>query len=169
MEHFNVRAELATRRRDLDDDLIDALDGYSPVVSRSDRGRVEVIITLPADTLRQAITTALPLLEQAGNSGVIALEVMSTDEFDARNGIDPIPDLMSVSEAAELLGVTRTRVQQLLDEGKLPGSLVGRTYVIPRAAVHAYHAMQQALDDTITELIDGVTDPHRPGGHGSAS
>ena len=120
MEHFNVRAELATRRQDLDDDLIDALEGYSPAVSRSDRGRVEVIITLPADTLRQAITTALPLLEQAGDVPVIALEVMSTAEFDARNGIDPIPDLVSVSDAAELLGVTRTRGAAAARRGQAP-------------------------------------------------
>ncbi|SDP33616.1 DNA binding domain-containing protein, excisionase family [Nakamurella panacisegetis] len=113
-------------------------------MSRSDRGRVEVIITLPADTLRQAITTALPLLEQAGDVPVISLEVMTTDEFDTRNGIDPIPDLVSVSGAAELLGVTRTRVQQLIDEGKLPGSMVGRTYVIPRAAVFKQLASQNS-------------------------
>jgi excisionase family DNA binding protein len=161
MEHFNVRAELATRRQDLDDDLIDALTGYSPAVGRSDRGRVEVIITVPADTLRQAVTTALPLLEQAGNSGVIALEVMSTAEFDARLGVEPLPDLVSGPEAATILGVSRQRVLQMVEEGKLPGTLVGRSIVIPRAAVHAYQAMQQALDETITELVDGATDPDR--------
>lgn len=165
MEHFNVRAELATRRQDLDDDLIDALEGYGPAVSRSDRGRIEVIITVPADTLRQAITTALPLLEQAGDVPVIVLEVMSTDEFDARNGIEPIPDLVSVSGAAELLGVTRTRVQQLLDEGKLPGSLVGRTYVIPRAAV----LKQLSLQDSGKRRPSTGADVERSYAQGSAS
>lgn len=161
MEHFNVRAELATRRHGVDDDLIDALAGYSPAVSRSDRGRVEVIITVPADTLRQAITTALPLIEQAGNAGVIAVEVMSTAEFDARLGVESLPDLVSGPEAAQMLGLSRQRILQMVQEGKLPGTLVGRSIVIPRAAVHAHRGLQQAPGEQITDLVDEASDTDR--------
>ncbi len=38
--------------------------------------------------------------------------------------------LLSVIEAAEKLGVSRWRVNQFIDEGRLPAKKVGRSYVI---------------------------------------
>ena len=38
--------------------------------------------------------------------------------------------LLSVIEAAERLGVSRIRVNQLIDEGRLPAQKVGRSFVI---------------------------------------
>ncbi len=38
--------------------------------------------------------------------------------------------LLSVIEAAEKLGVSRIRVNQFIDEGRLPAQKVGRSYVI---------------------------------------
>ncbi len=38
--------------------------------------------------------------------------------------------LLSVIEAAEKLGVSRIRVNQFIDEGRLPAKKVGRSYVI---------------------------------------
>lgn len=37
---------------------------------------------------------------------------------------------MSVIEAAEKLGVSRIRVNQFIEEGRLPAQKVGRSYVI---------------------------------------
>lgn len=90
---------------------------------------------MPADTLLQAVSTAMAVIEQAGDAGVVALEVMSTAEFDARLGFAPVPDLVSVSEAAELLAVTRQRILQMLAERKLSGTRIGKSNVIPRTAV----------------------------------
>jgi excisionase family DNA binding protein len=39
-------------------------------------------------------------------------------------------ELLSVPEAAERLGVSRWRVNQLIDGGRLPAQKVGRAYVI---------------------------------------
>lgn len=39
-------------------------------------------------------------------------------------------DLISVTEAADRLGVTRGRVAQLISEGRLPASKVGHVFVI---------------------------------------
>jgi excisionase family DNA binding protein len=39
-------------------------------------------------------------------------------------------NLLSVIEAAEKLGVSRIRVNQFIDEGRLPAQKVGRSYVI---------------------------------------
>ena len=38
--------------------------------------------------------------------------------------------LLSVIEAAEKLGVSRIRVNQFIEEGRLPAQKVGRSYVI---------------------------------------
>jgi len=38
--------------------------------------------------------------------------------------------LLSVIEAAEKLGVSRIRVNQFIDEGRLPAQKIGRSYVI---------------------------------------
>lgn len=43
---------------------------------------------------------------------------------------DQIPKLLSVPEAAEQLGVSRWRVNQFINEGRLPARKVGRSYVI---------------------------------------
>lgn len=39
-------------------------------------------------------------------------------------------NLLSLKEAAEKLGVSARRVNQLIDEGKLPAQKVGNSYVI---------------------------------------
>lgn len=43
---------------------------------------------------------------------------------------EKIPKLLSVPEAAEQLGVSRWRVNQFINEGRLPARKVGRSYVI---------------------------------------
>jgi excisionase family DNA binding protein len=46
-----------------------------------------------------------------------------------------IPDLVSVTEAAEMLGVTRQAVLLMAGNGQLPGRKVGATWVFRRAVV----------------------------------
>jgi excisionase family DNA binding protein len=46
-------------------------------------------------------------------------------------------DLLSTAEAAEVMDVSRRRVQALCKEGRL-GLKVGRAYVIPRAQAEAF-------------------------------
>ena len=45
---------------------------------------------------------------------------------------EPDRDLMSVAEAATELGVTRARVNQLIDSGAIIAQKIGRSYVIRR-------------------------------------
>jgi excisionase family DNA binding protein len=141
MTEYNARIEWATRTTD-DDDLVDELVDYHPATSRSERGWVEATITLPAETLRQAATTALAIAEAASaavldGAAVLVLEVLPTAEFDERNGLAPMPELVSVTEAAERLDVSRQAVLQRLEAGTLPGTKVGKTWVVQAAAVSA--------------------------------
>lgn len=41
--------------------------------------------------------------------------------------------LLSVADAADKLGVHRTRINQLIDSGDLPATRIGRSYVIREA------------------------------------
>jgi len=52
---------------------------------------------------------------------------------------------MTVPEAQEALGVSRQRIYQLINWGRLPGEKVGRTYRIPRAAVELRRAGDERL------------------------
>lgn len=134
---YNARIEWQ-KRADVEsfdwvDALMDALADWHPAVGSSVRGFVEATITLPADTVRQA-TSAAALIAQdaAGAAGgeTIALEVMPTAEFDARAGLAPWPEMLSVTQAAERLGVSAQAVRQRLESGSLAGTKVGATWVV---------------------------------------
>lgn len=116
--------------------LLDVLADYHPAVGRSPFARTEVTITVPAESLRQAVTTALALITvAAGPHDVVSLEVLTAADFDRRLGLAPIPELLSVAETAAELGVSRQAVQQRIDSGSLPATRIGSTWAIPRAAV----------------------------------
>jgi hypothetical protein len=134
---WNVAVELAEPAvaEERATELLEFFDGYHPAVSAGYRNRPSVTITLPAENLRQALTTAVALVEAAGGSPVY-VEVMTTDEFDVRAGFVPVPKLTSASDAGEYLGVSRVRVNQMIDEGRFPSAQkVGNTYVIPTEAI----------------------------------
>lgn len=133
MESYNATAELADKATaDLCEQLLDDFAAYHPAAGRSAHGRAELIITVPAENLDQATRTALALV--AGRP-VVRLEVMATVEFDRIHGLPVLPELVSVTEAAELLGITRQAVLQRIDAGTLAASKVGTTYAIPRTAI----------------------------------
>lgn len=52
--------------------------------------------------------------------------------------MDQITLLLSPEEAAQLLGISRSRVYELLRDAELPSIKIGRLRRIPRQAVHAY-------------------------------
>jgi excisionase family DNA binding protein len=126
---YNARVEY-DERDPVDEQLLDALADYHPATARSPFGRVEVIITVPAVSLRQATLTALSVAGDAHTAPVVAFEVMSTAEFDERLGLTRLPELVSVTEAAAKLGVTRQAVLQRLESGSLPGQKVGNNWVV---------------------------------------
>jgi excisionase family DNA binding protein len=143
MEHYNLRAELSVRRpsprttEELFDRIVDDLAEFSAAASISERGRVEVVITIPGDTLRQAVQVGLAVLTGAGLEPV-RVEAMTTAEWDASNGVtDRVPELLSVTDVATMLGLTRQGVLHRINTGDLPAKKVGREYAIPADAVKA--------------------------------
>lgn len=138
---FNVVADVSIRRLDDDviDQVMDALVDYAGVISRAPDGRTQVTITLPAVGLRQAITTALSVIDGAvAPATVTAVEAMTTKEFDARSEAleyQPVPELVSISEAAAAMDVSRQAVHQRIESGSLPATRVGSTWVIPKSTL----------------------------------
>lgn len=104
------------------------LADYHAATAVDHRGRAQIIITIEAATLPQAVTTARVIL--AGHfDDQERLEVMTTDEYD--RGDVPIPELYTVSEAASQLGVSRQAVQRRINRGTLPARQVGKHWAIP--------------------------------------
>ena len=108
MKQYTVVVELdvpVSKAPDLSDTLIEGLADFHPAVSRSDRGRVEAILTLPAEGLGQAVRQALALLGEVVRYPLVSVEVMDTAEWDARLGVEHLPELVGVTEASLILGV----------------------------------------------------------------
>lgn len=145
MTEYNARFEYRTREP-VDDHLLTELAPYHPATSRSSRGWVEVTITLPAEALHQAALTTLAIANAALAAEVLVLEVLPTAEFDARMVLDPLPELLSVTEAAEKLGVSRSAVLKRLESGSLPGTKAGNTWVVPADAALTPEERRERLE-----------------------
>ncbi|GAA4627239.1 helix-turn-helix domain-containing protein [Cellulomonas oligotrophica] len=128
------------------DAILKALAGYHAVLAGTRRGTVEAIVTLPAETLAQAATTALAVVAAAGGTPQ-SLQVMTTEEFDRRAGLAEDDEDLSVPQAAKRLRVTQQAIRQRLASGSLPGRRVGRDWRIPAAAVERVAAQRDALQE----------------------
>ena len=135
VQEYNVTCELPwaphpTLIADIADARLGPLMDYHPAVVPTPNGRIGIVLTIPAESLRQAVTTALVLVRDA-----VSVDATTTREYDAAV-TPPVPELVSVTQAAELLGVTRQAVLDRVRRGTLPGAQrVGNAVVIPRAAV----------------------------------
>ncbi|MCR6647814.1 MAG: helix-turn-helix domain-containing protein [Cellulomonas sp.] len=137
---YNARVDLdrpapAGHDDEWTDHVLAELAGHSAAVSRALDGRTAIDLTLPADSLRQAVTTALALVTHAAAAEPIGVEVITTAAFDRRHGAEPVGQLLSVTEAASALGVSRQAVLQRIEAGSLPASRVGNAWAIAASAV----------------------------------
>lgn len=136
MTMYSAHVEV-DRRGDFDvDQVMDQLENYHAAIGTSPRGYADAQISLPAESLAQACTTAIAVVSAAfGGAPAVAVEILTEAEFDARQGWETVPELLSVTEAAERLGVSRQAVLQRIASKSLPATKIGRDYAIPRAAV----------------------------------
>lgn len=135
MKMYNATIEVEHRGEPDVDHVMTALQAFHPAVGVSARGWAFATITLPGEDLQQASAAAAAVVQAAFDAPLLLLEVTTTDEFDARQGWAPVPELVSVTEAAQLLGVSRQRILQRIADRTLPGEKIGRDYAIPRGAV----------------------------------
>ena len=83
---------------------------------------------------------AVAAAEQRGRDEVKA---NLTDPISYEQGQrDALASLVGATEAARILGVSRQRIQQMTDEGKLPTRLVGNALVFTRGEIAAIRGDQ---------------------------
>lgn len=124
--------------RNVVSDLMDHYADYHPAVAISPYGSFEVTITVQAESARQAFSTGMALATSwLSTREPLTLTVMPTKEFDRRlqAPTERLPRLLSVTEVAERLGVSRSAVQQRIDSGSLPATKIGKTWGVPESAV----------------------------------
>lgn len=132
---YNVVAELdAPFKAESVDQLLAPIADHAGAAGRSELGRTEVVFTLPADSVRQATTTALALLETYPWP-VLSLRVLTTADFDRLTDALDVPPLLSVTEATTVLGISRQGVLDLIKNRALPATRVGNAWVLRESAV----------------------------------
>lgn len=130
--HYVVELETElTYDDDLTDNLIDALIDHHPAVGATPEDKLAVTITLPADSLTQALTTALALTRDLFTA--TAITVIPEITRDLRLGLGG--GFVTTTEAAKHLGLTRQMVNRRIKDGDLPATRVGRDWAIPRSAL----------------------------------
>lgn len=137
-QDYNVVAELDVPfNEETADQLLAPIADHSGAVGRSELGRTEVVFTLPADSVRQANTTALAILDTY-TWPLLSMRVLTAADFDRLTEAIELPPLVSVTEAASVLGFSRQGVIDRINAAKLPATRVGSTWVLRQSAVEAY-------------------------------
>jgi len=80
--------------------------------------RIETVITVDAAGPVEAIQSAIAALMVRG--AVIAAEAITEEVADSRLAEPPFPELVGVTEVADLLGVSRQRLSKLRERHEFP-------------------------------------------------
>ncbi|MFH8867126.1 hypothetical protein [Streptomyces griseus] len=110
---------------DLVEELVEHLIDHSPAVGTAPNGNLSARIFIDAGTARQAIDNALREVTAAAKGAglpttVVGVDLVTEEELDRRLAEPSVPDLVGVSEIAEMLGVVRQRVTQLSQRSDFP-------------------------------------------------
>lgn len=141
MRQYVVEARTTEHAPNLDraDEVTNALSDYQPVVGTTVGRHLLITITVPATSLRQAVHTALAILEPCAT--LTAIIAIPEHDRPAHQAWVELPELVGATEAGRILGITRQAVLGLVDRGQLPGRHVTTKFIaIPAAAVHARKA-----------------------------
>lgn len=109
------------------------LDAFGTVTSTDDQGRAQIVLTVDADTLHQADIITRALLARFDD--LVRFEICTSDEYQADSA--QAPALLSVTQAAERLGITRQAILARATRGTIPAQRIGNQWLIPETAVPA--------------------------------
>lgn len=124
---WSIEVELGVN--DVSDDLVEELFehliDYSPAVGTAPNGHLSARIFVEAGTARQAIDSALREVTAAAKEAgipatVVGVDLVTEEELDRRLAEPSVPDLVGVSEIADMFGVGRQRVTQLSQREDFP-------------------------------------------------
>lgn len=132
---------------DRDEDIVEVLAPYSPAVGRSPLGYIEVVVTIPAASLTQAAQSITAVVADHIGATILSIELMTEAEYSRRVGVKPMPELVSVTAAAEIAGVSRQAILARLETGSIAGEKVGNTWVVQRDSITGPAVSAKLLDE----------------------
>lgn len=127
---YNATITYDTRDQKAAGELLDALAEFHPAATADPLGYVQAIITVQAETLAQATAVALAVGGPALDADVVGVDVTPTERFDSLGDAGDIGGLLSVAEAATILGVSPQAVRERLERGTIPGRKIGKTWAV---------------------------------------
>jgi excisionase family DNA binding protein len=135
---FVINAILPICYKTMDEDRMDGyLDEFSDYHASlcSDAGdSTQLSIVLSAEDFWQAEAIAEALFR---DHALVGLEILSSRVWQAREGLDPEVELLSVRQAADRLKISRQTVLQRIHSGSLDARKVGVAWAIPKVAVES--------------------------------
>lgn len=135
---YSATVEVAGKIEGVDlDELVDQLEPHHGTVGESARGYPFAMITLPANSLQQASASAATIVSTAFGREALVIVAMTTEEFDRREDWAEVPELVGVTEAAEILGVTRQRIQERISDGSIQATKVGKGWAIVKSTLRS--------------------------------
>lgn len=145
MTEYNIRLEYQMPDdEDSGDLLVETFKTFHPAAGPVGNGNIDVWLTIQGVDAYDVSQLATALASKVQRP-LVALEVLPTADFDLRNGLTPVPELISTDDAADLLGISRQAVDKQIKSGKLRGHRVGeRTVVLARADVVASAARKSS-------------------------
>lgn len=146
MDTFAISIETNSPLPPTDDDadaLMEELIDLGGTWTSSPSGTLELLITIPASDLRQAINLALAASEKLG--APLTVIAQTEAQRNAREGLTRWDEMLSTSEAAELIGITAQAVRAAINDGRLPARTIGarNSKAIPRAAAEQFAAARR--------------------------
>lgn len=162
-QQYVLEVETSERDDDVADTWIDALAPWHGSVSTGPTGTFVITVSVPAENLAQACATGLAVVSRL--AAPAAVTVLPQSWRDEREGWSRVPELVSVAEAADLLGVSRQRVLRMVHRGRQPATRVGTVYGIPRGAIPRGELPPSAPTDTDADravLVSEAPGPGRP-------
>lgn len=129
------------------DRVLDRLPSPDVSLSVSSRGYQAARVTVEAETIADAATLGLLAVQHGFGVGwdqVVSLELTSEAEAEQRVGSAVVPELVGVTEAAQLLRVSPQAVRQMIESGRLSAHRVGeRSFALVKSEVLATAAQRE--------------------------
>ncbi|MCU6481961.1 helix-turn-helix transcriptional regulator [Arthrobacter sp. A2-55] len=111
-------------------DVLEALGGFHAGVAIG-KTRGSITLTVERATTFEALAEMPAILEVlrpiVGTIAVTAIEVVAREEFEAALRRPAIPDLVGITEIAEMTGVSRQRANALVKQPGFPPAVVSLT------------------------------------------
>lgn len=136
---------------------MDALAPYhASIGGNAGRDEWDFTLSLPAESLVQALAMSVAIVERTIRRPVLSAEVMPSDEFDRRNGFPILSEHMSVSEIAQHLRITRQAVLKMIQARKFATvARIGDSWAVNRSEVYARQESMGFGEPDLSAVLGG--------------